>query len=255
MNTNPFDLTGKHIVISGASSGIGRQCAISCAEMGATVSILGRNEERLRQTLIDMPEHKKHKMYRVELTDEIMVNQTVNNIVENSGEINGLLNCAGISTTILMKSVNKKKLDEFFENNVYSAFFLTKEVCKPKHFSKKGGSIVFFSSVMGSYGEIGKSLYGMTKGALQAGVKSLACELARKNIRVNAVSPGVVITPINENLPHIADPEKRQQLENMHLLGLGKTEDVANACIFLLSDASRWITGINLFVDGGYSAK
>lgn len=255
MNTNPFDLIGKHIVISGASSGIGRQCAISCAEMGATVSILGRNEERLRQTLIDMPEHKKHKMYRVELTDEIMVNQTVNNIVENSGEINGLLNCAGISTTILMKSVNKKKMDEFFENNVYSAFFLTKEVCKPKHFSKKGGSIVFFSSVMGSYGEIGKSLYGMTKGALQAGVKSLACELARKNIRVNAVSPGVVITPINENLPHIADPEKRQQLENMHLLGLGKTEDVANACIFLLSDASRWITGINLFVDGGYSAK
>lgn len=255
MNTNPFDLTGKHIVISGASSGIGRQCAISCAKMGATVSILGRNEERLRQTLIDMPEHRKHKMYRVELTDEIMVNQTVNNIVENSGEINGLLNCAGISTTILMKSVNKKKLDEFFENNVYSAFFLTKEVCKPKHFSKKGGSIVFFSSVMGSYGEIGKSLYGMTKGALQAGVKSLACELARKNIRVNAVSPGVVITPINENLPHIADPEKRQQLENMHLLGLGKTEDVANACIFLLSDASRWITGINLFVDGGYSAK
>ena len=108
---------------------------------------------------------------------------------------------------------------------------------------------------MGSYGEIGKSLYGMTKGALQAGVKSLACELARKNIRVNAVSPGVIITPINEKLPHIADPEKRQELENMHLLGLGKTEDVAYACIYLLSDAARWITGINLLVDGGYSVR
>lgn len=255
MNANPFDLTGKHIVISGASSGIGRECAIKCAAMGSKVSILGRNEQRLHQTLINMAEPERHKMYLVELTNEELVSQTINVIVENSGEIDGLLNCAGISTTLPMKSVSKNKLDEFFENNVYSAFFLTKEVCKLNHFAKKGGSIVFFSSVMGSYGEIGKSLYGMTKGALQSGVKSLACELARKNIRVNAVSPGVVITPINENLPHIADPEKRRQLEDMHLLGLGKTEDVAYACIYLLSDASRWITGINLFVDGGYSAK
>jgi len=256
MNANhPFDLTGKHIVISGASSGIGRECAIKCAAMGAAVSILGRNEERLHQTLTDMAKPKKHKMYLVELTNEEMVSQTINSIVADSGEIHGLLNCAGISTTILMKSITKKKLDEFFENNVYSAFFLTKEVCKPNHFAKEGGSIVFFSSVMGSYGEIGKSLYGMTKGALQAGVKSLACELAHKNIRVNAVSPGVIITPINEKLPHIADPEKRHELENMHLLGLGKTEDVAYACIYLLSDAARWITGINLFVDGGYSVR
>ena len=255
MNTNTFDLTGKHIVISGASSGIGSECAIKCAAMGATVSILGRNEERLHQTLINMAEPERHKMYLVELTNEELVRQTINSIVADSGAIHGLLNCAGISTTILMKSVTKKKLDEFFENNVYSAFSLTKEVCKPNHFAKEGGSIVFFSSVMGSYGEIGKSLYGMTKGALQAGVKSLACELARKNIRVNAVSPGVIITPINEKLPHIADPEKRQELENMHLLGLGKTEDVAYACIYLLSDAARWITGINLLVDGGYSVR
>lgn len=255
MNTNPFDLTGKHIVISGASSGIGRECAITCAAMGATVSILGRNEERLHQTLINMAEPERHKMYLVELTNEELVSQTINSIVADSGAIQGLLNCAGISTTILMKSVTKKKLDEFFENNVYSAFFLTKEVCKPNHFAKEGGSIVFFSSVVGSFGEIGKSLYGMTKGALQSGVKSLACELARRNIRVNAVSPGVIITPINENLPHITDPEKRQQLENMHLLGLGKTEDVAYACIYLLSDASKWVTGINLFIDGGYTAK
>lgn len=95
----------------------------------------------------------------------------------------------------------------------------------------------------------------MTKGALQAGSRSLACELASKNIRVNTVSPGVIVTPINENLPHIVDPEKRAALEKSHLLGLGKTEDVANACVYLLSDASSWVTGVNLFVDGGYSAK
>ena len=108
---------------------------------------------------------------------------------------------------------------------------------------------------MGSYGDIGKSLYAMTKGALQAASKSLACELASKKIRVNSVSPGLIVTPINENLPHIADPQKRKKLEELHLLGLGNTEDVANACVYLLSDASKWVTGINLFVDGGYTAK
>lgn len=108
---------------------------------------------------------------------------------------------------------------------------------------------------MGSYGDVGKSLYAMTKGALQAASKSLACELSPKNIRVNTVSPGLIITPINENLPHIVDPEKRKNLEEKHLLGLGKTEDVANACIYLLSDALRWVTGTNLFIDGGYTAR
>ena len=252
---NPFDLTGKNIVISGASSGIGRQCAISCASMGATVSLLGRNIERLLETKSNMLYPDNHRIYVVDLTDSSKTAETVQQIVEGSGRIQGLLNCAGISNTLLLKSINKAKLDEFFSNNVYSAFYLTKEVCKMGNFAKEGGSIVFFSSVMGSYGETGKSLYAMTKGALQAGAMSLACELAPKNIRVNTISPGLIITPINENLPHISDPIKRKNLESKHLLGLGKTVDVANACVYLLSDASRWITGINLFVDGGYTAR
>lgn len=251
---NPFSLKGKHIVVSGASSGIGQQCAISCASMGAIVSILGRNSERLEKTL-SMLEGSGHKSYIVDLTVEEDVKEIIGKIVLDNGRVDGLLNAAGISITLLMKSISVNKLDEFFQNNVYSAFMLTREVCKMGNFSKDGGSIVFFSSVMGSYGEKGKSLYAMTKGALQAGSKSLACELASKNIRVNTVSPGVIVTPINENLPHIIDPEKRAALEKSHLLGLGKTEDVANACVYLLSDASRWVTGINLFIDGGYTAK
>lgn len=251
---NPFSLSGKHIVISGASSGIGQQCAVSCASMGATVSLLGRNAERLEQTL-SMLEYGTHKAYVVDLVIENDVKQIVNKIVSDNGRIDGLLNAAGISTTLLLKSVSHKKLDEFFQNNVYSAYTLTRETCKMGNFSPEGGSIVFFSSVMGSYGEKGKSLYAMTKGALQAGAKSLACELSSKKIRVNTVSPGVIITPINEKLPHIADPDKRALLEKTHLLGLGDTKDVANACVYLLSDASRWVTGTNLFVDGGYTAK
>lgn len=251
---NPFSLDGKHVVVSGASSGIGQQCAVSCAAMGAKVSIIGRNRDRLKITQSLMT-GSGHKSYIVDLTVEDDVKETVNRIISDNGRINGLLNVAGISTTLLMKSVSGKKLEELFHNNVYTSFFLTKEVCKMGHFSQEGGSVVFFSSVMGSFGEKGKSLYAMTKGALQAGAKSLACELASKNIRVNTVSPGVIITPINESLPHITNILKRQELERRHLLGLGNTEDVANACIYLLSDASKWITGINLFIDGGYSVK
>ncbi len=251
---NPFSLAGKHIVVSGASSGIGQQCAISCAAMGAKVSLLGRNIERLKETLSAM-EGEGHKVFVVELTVEEDVKTTVEDIVATSGQIDGLLNVAGISSTLLLRSVTEKKMDELFKSNVYSAYTLTREVCKKRNFSPEGGSIVFFSSIMGSYGDIGKSLYAMTKGALQAASKSLACELASKRIRVNTVSPGLIITPINENLPHIADPQKRKKLEELHLLGLGNTEDVANACVYLLSNASRWVTGINLFVDGGYTAK
>jgi NAD(P)-dependent dehydrogenase (short-subunit alcohol dehydrogenase family) len=251
----PFDLTRKNIFVTGASSGIGRQCAISCAAMGATVVLTGRNEERLMETRSMMETPSKHIICPADLTDYVKVGEMVENILASVGRLHGVLHCAGISTTLPLKSVTPDKMEIFFQTNVFAAYNLTKDVCKMGHFAKEGGSIVFISSVMGTVGENGKSLYGMTKGALLSGVRSLACELASKKIRVNSVSPGVIITPINEHMPHIADPEKRAVLESQHLLGLGTTEDVANACIYLLSDASRWVTGTNLFVDGGYTAR
>ena len=252
---SPFSLKDKVICITGASSGIGRQCAVSCSQMGATVVLMARNEERLCETLSAMENPDKHMMVPVDLTEYAQVGLAVKDIVNKAGKINGVLHCAGISTTLPLKLVTPDKLQDFFKVNVFSAYNLTKEVCKMGHFSKEGGSIVFFSSVMGKVGESGKSLYGMTKGALVSGARSLACELAPKRIRVNTISPGVVITPINCNLPHIADPERRAGVEQQHLLGLGETEDIANACIYLLSDASRWVTGIDLCVDGGYTAR
>ena len=252
---NPFSLKGKNIIISGAASGIARQCAISCSKMGAHLVLLDLNEAGLRETMTMVERPEEHFTAVVNLTERNRVKDVVAEGVAKVGKVSGLLNCAGISTTLPINAVKEETLDKFFKVNVYTGYYLTQEVCRRANLSDEGASIVFFSSVAGSYGEAGKSVYGMTKGALKAVTKSLAVELARKNVRVNAVSPGVVVTPINQDLPHIADPEKRAALEASHLLGLGRTTDIANACIYLLSDAARWVTGINLFVDGGFTVR
>lgn len=255
MHFNPFTLEGKVIVISGAASGIARQCAVSCSKMEAKLILLDMNEEGLKETMTMVDRPDEHYMACVNLLDYERVSQVVKEGVEKAGKITGVLNCAGISTTNLFKLTKPEELDKFFKVNVYTGYFLTQECTKMGNFSKEGGSIVFFSSVAGSFGEVGKATYGMTKASLLNLAKHLACELSRKKIRVNSISPGAIETPINMNLPHMKDPEKRAALEAQHLLGLGQTNDIANACIYLLSDASRWVTGTNLFVDGGFSAK
>jgi len=252
---SPFDLTGKTILVTGASSGIGRQCAISCSQMGASLLLLGRNGERLEETLLLTNYPEAHSIYLVDLADYDNVKKFVQKMNLKNSLLHGLVHCAGISDTIPFKYVKQEKVEQFFKTNVYSAYNLTKEVYKSGGICKEGGSVIFLSSVMGCVGANAKSLYAMTKGALLSVAKSLACELAKQNIRVNTISPGTIITPINEHLPHIADPQKRKDLEDLHLLGLGIPEDVANACIYLLSDASRWVTGTNLIVDGGYTAR
>ena len=252
---NPFSLEGKVIVISGAASGIGRQCAVNCSKMGAKLILLDLNGEGLAETLTMVERPEEHFTAAVNLTDYERVPEVIKEAVAKVGRITGLLNCAGISTTLPLNVAKPEVLDKFFHVNVYTAYFLTQAVTKIGNFSKEGGSIVFFSSAAGQFGETAKSIYGMTKGALFSCAKSLACELARKNIRVNSISPGVIVTPINMNLPHIADPEQRKQTEALHLLGLGNPEDIANACIYLLSDASRWVTGSNMVVDGGYTTR
>lgn len=252
---NPFSLEGKVVVISGAASGIARQCAVSCSRMGAKLILLDLNEAGLNETMTLVERPEDHYPAVVDLLDYDKVAGIIKEAVAKVGRINGLLNCAGISTTNLFRLTKPEELDKFFHVNVYTGYFLTQECCRMGNLSKDGASVVFFSSVAGNLGEAGKSTYGMTKAALLNLSKHLACELARKNVRVNAVSPGAICTPINMNLPHMKDPELRAALEAKHLLGLGRTEDVANACIYLLSDASRWVTGTNLFVDGGYSAR
>ena len=252
--TNPFSLKEKIILITGASSGIGKQCAISCSQMGANIIGLGRNEERLKETLDLCSNPGSHFIYSVDLTDYEMTREKIDEILSNHTKIDGMINSAGISTTSPFKLSSPDKMEHFIQTNVTSALNLVRLAHKKKLLNP-GSSIVFLASVMGMVGEIGKTMYGMTKGALIAATKSMALEFASKNIRVNCLSPGVVETPLSKKSYYSQDEKLLEHVKSNHPLGLGKPEDIALACIYLLSDASSWMTGANIPLDGGYTAR
>ncbi len=252
---NVFSLRNKKIIITGASSGIGRQCAISCSRMGAKLILLGRDQTRLNETLGMTLMPSKHISFTVDLLEFDNVASIVTEAVSTIGRVDGLINCAGISTTLPINAISINKLEHYLWTNVIGPINLTRQIVRSGHISSSGGSIIFISSVMGVVGEKGKTLYSTTKGALISAVRSIAVELASRQIRVNSLSPGVVKSPMSENAIYNKDEDSLNNIKAIHPLGLGLPEDVANACIFLLSDAARWITGINLIVDGGYTAR
>lgn len=253
MQNNPFNLSDKHILITGASSGIGRQCAITSSRLGANVILLGRSSERLQETAALL----ENDNYTIVVTDITDYENTIAKLEEalTDLKIDGIIHAAGISTTLPLRNITPEKLQPFFETNVYAAIDITKLLTKRKYANPNGMSIVFLSSVMGVVGEVGKTTYSLTKGALVSGTKSLALELAGKKIRVNCISPGVVETPMSANAVYSKNEEAYNKIKSKHPIGLGTPEDVANACAFLLSDGARWITGTNLIVDGGYTAR
>lgn len=242
-------------MVTGASSGIGRQCAITCSDLGATVVLIGRNEERLSETLNLMDRPHNHLVIAADLTDNDLLKSITQQITEAKGKLHGIIHAAGISTTLPLRMINEDKLDHFFHTNVSSAILLTKLLVKPSVVSEEGMSVVFITSVMATVGEAGKTLYSMSKGALLAASRSMALELAPKKIRVNCVSPGVVETPMSQKAVYSQDESARNKIIDMHPLGLGEPQDVANTCAFLVSSGGKWITGANIAVDGGYTAR
>jgi NAD(P)-dependent dehydrogenase (short-subunit alcohol dehydrogenase family) len=255
MDTNPmFSLKGKRILITGASSGIGRQCAIRCADAGAELLLLGRDEARLQETLGMLRRGSVAQLLSCDLTEGIP-EALLNAYVKDNGTIDGLVHAVGISTTLPLKMVTEQKLEHFYKTNISPAVLLTKWISKRGVRSDSGTSVVWFSSVMGLVGESGKALYALTKGALISGAKSLAIELAPYKIRVNCVAPGVVATPMTINAVYNQTEETKAKIESLHPLGIGHPDDVAYTVCFLLSDAARWITGTVIPVDGGYTAR
>ncbi|MBX9889394.1 MAG: SDR family oxidoreductase [Flavobacteriaceae bacterium] len=253
MQSNPFSLSGKNLVITGASSGIGQQCAITANALGAFVILIGRSQERLEKTA-HLLSNRDYLVLATDITDYDNTTTRLDELISDM-KIDGIIHAAGISTTLPLRNITPQKLQPYFETNVFAAINITKMLTKAKFANAQGMSIVFIASVMGIVGELGKTTYSLTKGAVVAGAKSLALELASKKIRVNCVLPGVVETPMSANAVYAQDATAYSKIKNYHPLGLGNPEDIANACTFLLSDGSRWITGTNLIVDGGYTAR
>ncbi len=249
-----FDLKNKNIIVSGASSGIGRQCAITFSQLGANVILIARNKERLKDTYNKL-EKGNHLIISQDITEYAKLEQIIKYSVEKAGRISGFVHSAGIEMTLPLRSMQPSYYEKMFSVNVISGFELAKIISKKKYINKERASFVFISSIMGIVGMPALIGYSASKGALISAIKSMGLEFISKNIRVNCISPGLVETEMASKLFEKLSEESKKSIIDMHPLGLGKQEDIANVCAFLLSDASRWITGTNLIVDGGYSAR
>lgn len=249
---NPLNLTGKRYLVTGASSGIGRACALMIARLGATVVLLGRDSSRLQATRQEM-QGDGHVLFPFDLL-EFERYEEVFRFSAAQQKLHGLVHAAGVCPAIPVQSLSPTLMQESMGINYYAFLLLM------KFFSKKiysdGGSAVAISSVSGTAGWAGGSLYSGTKGAVDSAVRSLAIELAGKKIRVNSVVPSHIKTPMYEGgVAQMNDAAGLQKMLEKQPLGLGEPEDVAHAVAFLLSDASRFITGTQLVVDGGYLAQ
>lgn len=247
-------LNKKNILVSGASSGIGRRSAILASNVGANVILIGRNTERLKETYEKLG-FGNHLYYTQDITKYNKIEELIRDSVSKIGKISGFIHSAGIEATVPLRSMNTETYETLYSVNVISAFEIVRILTKKKYYDSSGTSIVFISSIMGLVGQKGKVGYCSSKSALIGGTKAMALELAPKNIRVNCILPGIIQTDMTNKMFEILPESSKKEIIKAHPLGLGRPEDVATACLFLLSDLSKWITGTNLIIDGGYSAK
>lgn len=245
---------GQKILLVGASSGIGYATALHLAKEGANLVLIARNEERLKELVRECGEG--HQYYSVDVQDENRLEEVITSNVKETGvAFTGFVYSAGQEGTTPLKFTKKEMLNSILHVNTIPAVLIAKILQKKGNFSKEGGAFVFVSSVMGSLGQPAKTAYCMSKGALVALSKALALELASKRIRVNCISPGMVMTEMSTKIIESISEENANTIRAMHPLGIGEVEDVVNGIEFLLSTKSKWITGHDLLVDGGYSAQ
>ncbi len=249
-----IDLSGKHILITGASSGIGRAIAILAAKLGAVLTIAGRNSDRLNDTLNNLS-GVGHLPILVDITDYDKLTDQLKAAINTNGAFSGFVHSAGIEKTLPLKATTPSVYRDLFEINVIAGFEIARQIARKDNFNPDGASFLYISSIRGILGEPALIAYSTSKSALLSGVKSMAMELASKKIRCNSILPGVVKTKMIEQRFEMIPQAAVDKITEKHPLGLGTPEDVANLAVFLMSDASRWITGSSIVIDGGYSAS
>lgn len=243
---SPFSLRGKRILVTGASSGIGRQTALSCAQMGANLVLTGRDPERLAATGSAL-EGDGHLQVAADLDRQ----EDIDRLVAASGLLHGVVHAAGVSRLVPLRLANRAHLDAMFSSNTYAPLLLTRGLLARKQLAA-GGSLVFVASVASHIGPMASSAYAASKAALLGMVRSLGQEVARQGIRANCIAPGYVRTPLLDGLQGTGG--NMEGLFELTPLGMGEPEDVAHAAVFFLADASRWITRNYFVVDGGLTA-
>jgi len=248
MSYNPFSLEGKTILVTGASSGIGQAIAIECSKMKARVVITGRNSERLQQTFNQL-EGSGHVQIVADLNNE----DDIEKLVAESPVLDGLVNNAGRGLSKPVNFIKMQDLQDVYQTNVFGVIMLTKMLLKSKKISKDG-SIVFTSSLSSYMTAAGLSVYASSKAAVCAYMRTCAIELGPKNIRCNAVLPGMVETKLINDGTY-TDANKEADLSLYPLKRYGSPIDIAHGVIFLLSDASSWVTGLEMVIDGGRKLK
>lgn len=250
---NPYSLENKIILVTGASSGIGKATAIECSRLGATVIITGRNKQRLNDTFneLDVTFEQKHQSIVADLSTE----EGVTDLVANIPSLDGVSSNAGIPTTLLIKFIKQETLQDTWNINTVSHVNLAKLLFKKKKLNQ-AASYVFTASIGGttSFGP-GNSVYGMSKAAINSFMRFCAIEFATRSIRCNSVSPGMIVTPMTQDSSTFTKEDYEKDAEKYLLRRYGRPEEVARVITFLLSDASSFITGDTIVVDGGFTAN
>ncbi|UVW27864.1 SDR family NAD(P)-dependent oxidoreductase [Massilia sp. H6] len=237
---HPFHLRGKTVLVTGASSGIGRAVAVECARAGARLILNGRDQERLKATLA-MLEGEGHFSVEADLTNPTQLAW----LVEQAGELDGVVHAAGIPGVTPVRLLRVSFVQKVLDSNLMAPLMLTTGLLNKKAL-RNGASIVFLSSIAAHTGTVGVGAYSASKAALEGMIRCLALEIAPRAMRANALAPGLVDTPlVNQDRAWLEDKAK------MYPLGLGRPEDVAYAAIYLLADVSRKVTGTQLHLDGG----
>jgi len=254
LDMEAFSLQGKNIIITGASSGIGRACAIHCARFGANLVLVGRDRGRLEETKGKLSSGK-HLIFAKDVTLYDNIKDIVAESVSSLGPLHGFIHSAGISYHKPLHLMTPKDFERTYAVNVIAAFEFARQIAARGNHYADGSSFVFIASVMASVGVALKVGYCSSKGALVSGMKAIALELAKKNIRVNTVSPGIIATELVDKNYRKAPGDALDSVLKNQALGMGMPENVAHSCIFLLSSAGNFITGTDLTVDGGYTAQ
>lgn len=246
---NPFSLEGKTILVTGASSGIGRGIAIECSKMGAKVVITGRNTNRLNETFLSL-KGENH----IQIVADLSKENEIDSLVLQCPQLDGCVNSAGIPKLMLVKYIRGEELNEIIKINTIAPILLTSALVKKKKLNKHS-SIVFISSISGVYiSTLGESAYSASKGAIHGFVKGAAIDLASQKIRVNSINPGLVQTDILRLAEELfSEDQITEKLKQYPLKRIGQPQDIAYGVIYLLSDASSWVTGTSIIIDGGFT--